>query len=182
MNFNKHFDLKDQHAFLGASNFSWINYDEEKLTQRYLNFLATQRGTDLHELAKRCILLGIKLPKNKSTLSMYVNDAIGFSMTPEQPLYYSPNAFGTCDSISFRDKKLRIHDLKTGVTVASFNQLLVYSALFCLEYNVDPNDIFTELRIYQSNDILICNPDPTDIQFIMDKIISFDKIINDLKE
>lgn len=182
MNFTKHFELKDKHAFLGASNHAWINYDEEKLTQRYLNFLATQRGTELHELAKRCINLGVKLPRSKTTLCMYVNDAIGFKMTPEQPLYYSPNAFGTCDAISFRDNELRIHDLKTGSTATSMDQLVIYAALFCLEYQVDPSDIFIELRIYQSNEIVTANPNPEDIHFIMDKIISFDKIINSLKE
>ena len=28
------------HAFLGASKYSWLNYDEEKLIEAYSNFLA----------------------------------------------------------------------------------------------------------------------------------------------
>ena len=36
MNFKRHLDLEGQHAFLGASTFHWINYDEEKLIDRTL--------------------------------------------------------------------------------------------------------------------------------------------------
>ena len=75
MVFNKHLNLEGQHAFLSASKYHWINYDEEKLSQAYLNFLATQKGTELHDFAARCIRLGQKLPKSKKTLNSYVNDA-----------------------------------------------------------------------------------------------------------
>lgn len=181
MNFNKHFNLEGQHAFLSASKYHWINYDEDKLAESYRNFMATQKGTELHALASEMIRLGIKLPRTTQTLNMYVNDAIGFRMTPEQPLYFSDNAFGTCDAISFRKKKLRIHDLKTGVSPTSMHQLEVYSALFCLEYNIKPKDIETELRIYQSDTVKIHRPNPQDILKIMDKIISFDKRIEQMK-
>lgn len=182
MNFNKHFNLEGRHAFLSASKYHWINYDEEKLVAAYQNHLAVQRGTDLHDLAKRCILLGIKLPKSKKTLNMYVNDAIGFQMTPEQPLYFSENCFGTADSISFRNNFLRIHDLKSGVTPAHMEQLIIYAALFCLEYEVDPFKIDIELRIYQSDEIVIENPNPKDVQIVMDKIIFFDKRLSMIQE
>jgi len=76
MNFNKHFNLEGKHAFLGASKYHWINYDEEKLINAYRNFARVQRGTELHDFAKQAITLGIKLPKSKKTLNMYVNDAI----------------------------------------------------------------------------------------------------------
>ena len=46
--------------------------------------MAKQKGTELHDFAARCIKLGQKLPKSKKTLNAYVNDAIGFKMTPEQ--------------------------------------------------------------------------------------------------
>lgn len=108
MNFNKHSNLEGQHAFLGASKYHWINYSEEKVADAYAKFLATQRGTMLHAFAAQCILLGQKLPKSQKTLNMYVNDAIGYKMTPEQILYYSPNCFGTADAISFRNNMLRI--------------------------------------------------------------------------
>ena len=85
MNFNPHSNLVGKHAFLSASKYHWINYDEEKLTNSFRKYLATQRGTRLHEFASECISLGIKLPRSKKTLNMYVNDAIGFKMTPEQP-------------------------------------------------------------------------------------------------
>ena len=180
MLFNNHKDLEGSHAFLGASKYHWINYDLEKLAATYKNYLATLKGTELHDFAAKAINLGVKLPKAKKTLNMYVNDAIGYSMTPEQVLYYSPNCFGTADSISFRNNFLRIHDLKTGETPAHIEQLMIYAALFCLEYKVKPGEIKFELRIYQFDDIMICNPTAEDILPIMDKIISFDKIINDI--
>ena len=181
MNFNKHYNLEGQHAFLGASKYHWVNYDTDKLADAYTKFLAVQRGTRLHDFACECIKLGIKLPKSKKTLNMYVNDAIGFKMETEQPLFYSENCFGTADAISFKQNFLRIHDLKTGVTKCSMTQLEIYAALFCLEYGVNPNNIEMELRIYQSDEILMHEPEREDILYIMDKIITFDKEIDKLK-
>jgi len=114
MNFNVHSRLEGQHAFLSASKYHWINYDEEKLISTFTKYQAIQRGTDLHELASQLIRLGVKLPKANKTFNLYVNDAIGFKMETEQPLYYSDNCFGTADAISFRKNILRIHDLKSG--------------------------------------------------------------------
>ena len=141
MNFNKHFSLEGQHAFLGASKYHWINYDEDKLVESYSKFKATQRGTELHDFAARCIKLGQRLPKSDKTLNLYVNDAITYKMTPEQVLYFSENCFGTADAIGFRNNLLRIHDLKTGVTPAHMEQLEIYAALFCLEYGKRPGEI-----------------------------------------
>lgn len=182
MIFNKHSNFENQHAFLGASKYHWINYDEDKLINSYSNFLATQRGTVLHEFARQCIELGQKLPKSQKTLNMYVNDAISFRMSPEQVLFYSENCFGTADAISFRNGILRIHDLKTGVIPAHMEQLEIYAALFCLEYKIKPADIQIELRIYQNNDVLYMTPTVEDIAPIIDKIITFDKIIQKIKQ
>lgn len=181
MNFAKHSDLKDQHAFLGASKYHWINYDEEKVAEVYFNYLAKEKGTCLHAFAAECIRLGQKLPKSKKTLNMYVNDAIGFRMIPEQILYYSDNCFGTADAICFRNNILRIHDYKSGLVPAHIEQLLIYAALFCLEYKKNPSEIDIELRIYQSDEIMIHNPCADEINFIIDKIVSFDKIIKKVK-
>lgn len=182
MNFNRHSNLEGQHAFLGASKYHWINYSEEKVADAYSNHLASMRGTILHDFASQCIRLGQKLPKSGKTLNRYVNDAIGFKMTPEQVLCYSLNCFGTADAISFKDGLLRIHDLKTGVLPTHFEQLMIYAALFCLEYSVDPADILIELRIYQNDDVQVCEPAPDVIGAIMKKIIAFDKIIERIKE
>ncbi len=181
MNFYRHSDLEGQHAFLGASKFHWIRYDETKLADSYAKFIATQKGTELHAFAAQCIRLGQKLPKSKKTLNMYVNDAIGFKMTPEQPLFYSENCFGTADAISFRKNHLQIHDLKTGTIPAHMEQLLIYAALFCLEYQVKVSEITIELRIYQGNDILVCVPTAEDVVQVIDKIVKFDKVINKIK-
>lgn len=182
MNFNKHSNLEGSHAYLGASNYHWINYSEDKLIESYNNFLAAQKGTELHDFAASCIRLGQKLPKSQKTLNLYINDAIGFKMTPEQPLFYSANCFGTADAISFRNGLLRIHDLKTGVIPAHMEQLMIYAALFCLEYKVKPAEIDIELRIYQSDAVLYDKPEPEDILPLIDKIIAFDKIITGLRE
>lgn len=181
MNFNAHLNLEGQHAFLSASKYHWINYDEEKLANAYRKWQAVQMGTRLHAWACECILLGQKLPRSNKTINMYVNDAIGYKMTPEQPLYFSENCFGTADAISFKKNLLRIHDLKTGETPGSIHQLEVYASLFCLEYGYNPNDIDMELRIYQSDQVLIHKPEPEDILPIIDKIVIFDKQIDKIK-
>ena len=181
MNFIDHSRLKGLHAFLGASKYHWINYDEDKLVSTYNNHIAVARGTRLHDVAAELISLGLKQPRTQQTFNMYVNDAIGYKMTPEQVLYYSENCFGTADAISFRNNFLRIHDLKTGETPAHMEQLLIYAALFCLEYRYKPTEIQIECRIYQNNDIQIYNPTVEDIAPIMDKIVTFDKLISNIK-
>ena len=181
MNFAKHYNLKDQHALLGASKYQWIRYSDEKIADLYFATKAKEEGTRIHALASELIELGIKLPDNKKTLNMFVNDAIGYKMNSEQVLYYSMNCFGTADAICFRNNMLRIHDLKTGKVPAHFEQLMIYAALFCLEYDMKPSDIEMELRIYQSNDVLFMVPDVSDIVPIMDRIITADKIISKIQ-
>jgi len=177
------------HALFGASNYHWTNYDEEKMKEVFLSNLAKKEGTELHELAAINIIKRRKLA-GRDTLAKYVNDAIGFKMDPEVPLYYSENFFGTTDAISFRnhpDKEsgykyfLRIHDLKTGKIPAKLRQLEVYAAFFFLEYDIKPEETEIELRIYQNDDIVIGNPTAKDIKPIMNKIILFDKIAEKLK-
>lgn len=182
MRFNKHSNLAGLHAFLSASDYHWINYDIDKLDRVFFTRMAAKRGSDLHELAHQAIRLGVKLPSSKQTINIYVNDGIGFKMTPEQVLFYSVNCFGTADLISFRNNKLRIHDLKTGVTEASFHQLEVYVALFCLEYTIKPNKIEIELRIYQNDEVRVYVPEPDVIFHIMDKMVTFNRRIEELKE
>jgi hypothetical protein len=182
MNFNTHSALNGKHAFLSPSNYHWINYNQQKLEARWHSASAAAHGTALHEYAHQAIRLKIKQPRSQKTIYAYINDAIGYKMTPEQPLYYSDNCFGTADAISFRNNKLRIHDLKTGLTKTSEHQLEVYAAIFCLEYAVSPFDIDMELRIYQNDVILAFNPTPEIILEIMDTIMEFDRHIEILKE
>lgn len=182
MNFNTHSALAGKHAFLSPSNYAWLNYTEQKLDARFISARAAARGTALHDLAHQAIKLGVKLSNADKTLAAYVKDGIGYKMQVEQPLYYSDNCFGTADTISFRQKMLRIHDLKTGITPTSEHQLEVYAALFCLEYNISPWDIGMELRIYQNEEVRIYIPDADTILHVMDKIISFDRRIEYLKE
>ena len=130
MNWNDHSRLVGLHAFLGASKYHWINYDAARLAETYASYQAKENGTRLHAFAAECIALGQKLPKSKKTLNAYVNDAIGFRMTPEQVLYYSDNCFGTADSITFKNNLLRIHDLKTGAVPALMMHFSVWSTAY----------------------------------------------------
>ena len=143
----------------------------------YKNLRAAEKGTLLHAWAKSTIDLGIKQPRSKKTIYAYVNDAIGFQMSTEVVLFYSPYFFGTADAISFRNNFLRIHDLKTGATPVHMEQLLIYVALFCLEYRIKPGEIQIECRIYQNDDILVANPTAEDIGPIIDKIVHLNKML-----
>lgn len=175
MKWNDHSKFEDKHAFLSPSKHTWLNYDVETLRQRYFNEQAKQRGTELHEFAAKCIKLRQRLPKQPRTLNMYVNDAIGYCMDPEVLLFYSPNCFGHADAIGLRKNFLRIHDLKTGILQASMDQLMIYAALYCLEYNVKPSSLNgIELRIYQNDQVLCHNPEASDILGICNKIVQFD--------
>lgn len=182
MNFNTHFDLVGRHAFLSASKYHWLRYDEDKIAVNYRTSMAAAFGTRLHALAAELITVGMRMPRNSMTFNQYVNDAIGFKMKPEQPLFYSDVCFGTPDAISFRRNMLRIHDLKTGTSKASFDQLKIYAAMFCLEYRFKPAEIEMEFRIYQNDEVLILEGDPDEITHIMSKIVQYDKIIQLLKE
>lgn len=181
--FHDHDAFRDRHAFfMTASKAHWLRYSVEKFISSYKSAMAKERGTELHALAAKLISFGQKLPRSERTLNRYVNDAIGFGMKPEQVLVYSANCFGTADAISFKDNKLRIHDLKTGTIPASMDQLMVYAALFCLEYGITVKDISIELRIYQNDDINICEPTSEEVLDIMDIITSRDKLIEDIRE
>lgn len=116
------------------------------------------------------------------TLKRYINDAIGFKMEPEIVLKYSERFFGTADAISFRNNELRIHDLKTGEHPVSMEQLLVYVALFCLEYKVKPGDIDVELRVYQNNNVIYYNPEVNEIVPVIDTIVHLNKLLISVDE
>ncbi len=182
MIFNRRSDLQGKHAFLSPSTYHWINYDDQKLQTRYFASMSARRGTDLHALAHEAVRLGVKLSKSNQSMSTYVNDAISYKMVPEQLLFYSDNCFGHADTISFRRNKLRIHDLKTGLTPSSEKQLQVYAAIFCLEYSISPFEIEIELRIYQRDEIRVFEPFPETIEAIMNTIVDFDLKIEAMKE
>ena len=196
MQWNDHKQLEGKHAFLGASNFHWINWNDQIFENRYYSQFSTTIGTAIHALAHDCILNRTKLNKHDRhlieitlyhayipkdaydpddtliNLIPFVNDAIGYHMSSEILLYYNNYCFGTCDAISFSEKEriLRIHDLKTGTTTAHMEQLLIYAALFCLEYHKNPHQFKTELRIYQNFNIVVEEPDANDIETFMNLI------------
>lgn len=188
MHFLPHYELQGKHAFMAPSNYHWVGYDEEKMQKTFYTRQAAQLGDAKHDLAARLITLRTKLPAIRKTMNMYVNDAIGYKMVPEQSLYYSDNCFGTADAISFRQDPLtgrwmlRIHDLKTGSTRTSEKQLEIYACIFCLEYDFDPREIDIELRIYKSDDVEVYIPDLDTLIHITDKIKTYDKLIEQIKK
>ena len=199
--------LKNTHAFCGASNYRWRNYDPDKLIQSKINSYATTIGTLLHEYAadnirnrfkiaksdKRSILRylsiehGIALPSIDISrlfpnLMTYVNESIDFNMDPEVTLYFSDDFYGTADAISWNDGVLRISDLKTGVTPASFMQLENYAAFFCLDYKIKPTQIKQmEFRIYQNDEVMFAAPEPIILSPIIEMIIEFNRVLQDFE-
>lgn len=183
MIWNEHLNLRNRHAFLAPSNHSWTNYDDEKLISRYDSEKRKTLGTDLHEWAETTILLDQRMRKlgmvpdliqkrPKTTIQMYMSDAVKYGMRVEQPLSYDDDlCSGTADAIILDGNTLRIHDLKTGETPASMDQLIKYAALFCLEYHYDPNQLIFELRIYQTDEIAIYKAPPEEIIAMMNLIV-----------
>ncbi len=195
MYWNKHPEFEGKHAFLSASQYHWMAWSDEILKQRYKNSFANDVGTIIHELASKCIKRGIKLSDDDVTLIImtlkdnyipdnvydinriignlknFVNDSIDNRMSSEVLLFYTENAFGTSDAISFDGKKLKIFDLKTGAIQAHFEQLLLYAAYFCLEYNQDPHNFDIDLRIYQNNEIAKFEPTGDEVQYYIDTVI-----------
>lgn len=183
MHFRKHSHLEGQHAFLSPSTYHWINYDAEKLEFRYKALKAALEGMEQHRYAAIAIAEREFQDDETTTLGLYINQCIQYRMQSEVVLYYSPNAFGTVDAIVYRHRRLRISDLKTGVSRTSEHQLEIYAALFCLEYEIDPFAIREiELRIYQDNVCRVYIGDPVLIKAIMDKIVFFDKLINEMRK
>lgn len=194
------------HAALGASQHAWLNYDDDKMFEAWRRRYSQSIGILAHSYAKDYIQWGQKakagdktglfvhLLKNNiparaininslfDTWKLYVNDCVQARMRPEQVLYFSPNSFGTADAISFRNEKLKVFDLKTGDRDASMDQLYIYAALFCLEYDYRPGSIDIETRIYQKGDYTEEHPTAEDILPIMDTIKQFDKLIESYKE
>lgn len=208
MIFNDHEKLRDQHAFLSASGYHWLRWDDETLTQRFYGRYSQTIGTALHELASNLIKNRIKLAKHDKKiielhlinnqiprgaydaekilddLLPFVNDAIGYRMESEVILFYSMSCFGTADAITFDEfnKVLRIHDYKSGTTPVKMDQLKIYAALFCLEYKKNPFDFAIELKIYQDGSIMECLAEPTEIEAIMKDIVEKNKKILKLME
>lgn len=206
MNWNQHRNLEGSHAFLSASKYSWLTKTNEEIVQSYTNSFAQSIGTLSHAFAADYIRFREKLKKSDSrtlkmdlmrrgipeyaidiraffpTVMRYVNDSIDYMMDPEVLLYYSDLCFGTADSIQVSNGLLRIHDLKTGATVAKIDQLKIYAALFYLEYGQKPERLRTELRIYQSDDILVHEPEVEEIREVMDAIVEKDRVLQKLKE
>lgn len=174
---------KGSHSFLSPSTHSWCNYDEAKLTHVYINKLAAARGTALHELAQKLILMKVGLAEERKTLNMYVNDVISERLESEKQLFYSKFCYGTADAIGLKDGMLSIFDLKTGKIPASFTQLEIYAALFFLEYSqFCPEGISVRLRIYQGDEIREEFPETDIIVSHMDRIRRFSRVLLTLEE
>lgn len=182
MSLKRNTRIVGQHAFLSPSNYHWLDYDEDKLRRVFYQRQQARRGDELHAYAQKAIELKVKQADNGTTLSTYINDAIGFRMEAEVPLYYSDDCFGTADACGFRDNTLRISDLKTGVEPASMKQLLIYAGIFCFEYRYDPKDIKIILRIYQNDLVDELIADPAEIMTVMSRIKTQAELVAYLRE
>ena len=175
-----------KHAFLSPSKYHWINYDNEKLIETFRNHKRAALGTRLHAWAAEAITLARRQPQNAEALNAFINDAIGFGMKPEILLYYSPRCYGTVDAISYENKVLRVHDLKTGATPVppgATKQLLIYAALFCLDYQIDPTELTrVHLRIYQNEEVLEFDPSEQELLRTTRRIIDADRILKEAEE
>lgn len=204
MEWNHHPEIEGRHAFLSPSKHSWLRKTDTEIADAYVSSFAQQIGTMIHayaadrikyryemteadarilkfELVRQGIPdVAIDMDYMFPTVHRYVNDCISFGMDPEVPLKYSDNCFGTADAIQFRRKRLRIHDLKTGVSPAKIDQLMIYAALFFHEYAYKPESVRTELRIYQAGDILLCEPSAKEIREVMEIIEHEDSVITSL--
>lgn len=184
MNFNRHLELRDKHAILSPSKPYWLTYTPEQIRNYIIAQQAAARGTKLHELAARLIEEGLKLRGSTQTLVSYVNDAIGYGMTPEVGLRYSDNCFGHADAIEFSHGTLRVHDLKTGSGPVHMEQLEIYAALFLLEYErvlgVSPLNTKVNLRIYQNDDIQEYSPDKDRLEEVIHAIKTQDSAVQDV--
>lgn len=189
MKWHRYPELEGKHAFLSASQCSWLNYDPKTLVTRYENSKAKEFGTELHERASELIKLKIYLREGGRypALANFVNDAIDYDMDSEIILFYSKFAFGTADAIKYIEPNsinprglLRIHDLKTGVSKPKRDQLLVYCAYFCLEYMVDPMNTDFICRLYQGNNVDEWMPESEDINDIMDTIMEFSGVLENI--
>lgn len=185
--FNDHWKLAGKHSFMSPSSYHWINYDEAKIRDRFKTSMDAALGTRKHEFAKEAIEMGIKMADTGQTLNSYINDCIGYRMTPEVLLYFSENCFGTADALDYRmnpktrKMRLRVFDLKNGTTKASEKQLWVYIAIFCHEYEVDINEIEVDARIYQNDIIHEFEIDPMIIMDLIALMKRNDDIINDAR-
>ena len=171
MIFNKHLELKDKHALLSPSKPYWLNYDQEQLRKFIISQNAAARGTRLHDLAAKLIEEGLKLRGSTQTMTAYVNDAIGYGMSPEVALKYTDNCFGHADAIGFDHGLLRIHDLKTGSGPVHMEQLEIYAALCFMEYErvygLKPQNTKVVLRIYQNDQVQEFSPDKDRVEEII---------------
>lgn len=206
MIFNKHSELEGRHAILSPSKPYWLNYDDDAVRNFYISSFATDIGTLVHDYA--CDRIRFRMPidpdnsEAKNGLLMhlmkngipfrtidldrlfynlvpYVNDGVGYKMDSEVKLKYSENCFGTADAIGVRKNMLRIHDLKTGLTPAHMEQLLIYAGLFFHEYKRDyrPTTMKVELRIYQNGSVSTHQPTTEEIQNAMNRIVHLDKVL-----
>jgi len=160
-----------------TSNKETFNSIDEYIFNKYYD----QEMDSISKTGNRILSCLKQVTKNQpefiENIRAYVNDAIGYKMYPEVVLYFTDEFFGTTDALIFNEKErlLRVHDLKTGVSIVHVEQLMGYAALFCLEQNIDPLTINYELRIYQGNDILVATPDGNDVKQFVDQYLAFDK-------
>lgn len=112
------------------------------------------------------------------TTKQFINDSIGFRMESEKRLTVSNMIYGTADAVRYyiKENLLRVSDLKTGKRPAKIEQVFIYAALYCYEYNLKPLNTNFEARIYQNGEIFIEQPSGEDINDIFMNILHKDEV------
>ena len=144
----------------------------EKYMEKYSKFYDPEFGTlllkHLHYIPGEAFL----------TTKQFINDSIGFRMESEKRLTVSSMIYGTADAVRYYTKEnlLRVSDLKTGKRPAKIEQVFIYAALYCYEYNLKPLNTNFEARIYQNGEIFIEQPSGEDINDIFMNILHKDEV------
>lgn len=116
----------------------------------------------------------VTLDSENGVIAQYVHDCICNRMETEVLLSYSEFIGGTADAIRFdRDQQiLYVFDLKTGDKKTSLSQVILYAALWCLIWHVDPLSIDFDLRIYSNthSQRLISGEEPDDEEPVSQKV------------
>jgi hypothetical protein len=144
----------------------------EKYMEKYSKYYDHEFGTlllkHLHYIPGEAFL----------TTKQFINDSIGFRMESEKRLTVSSMIYGTADAVRYYTKEnlLRVSDLKTGKRPAKIEQVFIYAALYCYEYNLKPLNTNFEARIYQNGEIFIEQPSGEDIDDILKNILHKDEV------
>ena len=81
MIWQKHSELRNQHALFSPSQNSWLRYDDVKIAERVKNQYRTALGTELHEYVASQIVMNHKVTSVRNLVMGVENLKIQFICT-----------------------------------------------------------------------------------------------------